>query len=248
MRLARKNRRQEDIKANFLRGIVFCAACDEVMSAGITPKKNKRGITRYFYYRCDNEDCPRHDKSVRAKVILDYARDFLEKKPFSSKRAYDHYAEEMPRVAAEREREIRLLLAGQKRRKLDLEGKLTKIEEGLMYAEDEGVKALYRRDKPLVEGDMKVVDGEIGRLEAKLRAGKTAILTYAEFLELMGKMSEMLTSKTPMKDLDVIIRKVFSNFAVNAKNVEKISLAAPFDALYDPKLTEGGSGRNRTAV
>ncbi len=248
MRLARKNRRQEDIKASLLRGIVICAACDEVMSAGITPKQNKGRVTRYFYYRCDNEDCSRHDKSVRAKVILDYAKEFLEKKPFSSRKAYNHYAEEMPRVAAERERETRLLLAGQKNRKLHLENKLAKLEEGLMYEEDEGIKALYRRDKPTVEGDVRGVDAEIDRLEGKLKAGKTAILTYTEFLELMEKMGEMLTSKTPMKDLDAIIRKVFSNFTVSAKKVEKWSLAAPFDALYDPKMTNGGDGRNRTAV
>src|SRR6185503_2576831 len=98
----RMYRRPEDIKANLLRGAVFCAHCGESMTPGITPKKTPTGIKRYFYYRCDTSDCERRGKSVRAHVIVNYVCEYLEKKPFSTDKAYKHYVEEMALVATQR--------------------------------------------------------------------------------------------------------------------------------------------------
>ena len=249
MRLAKRYRRDEDVKANLLRGMVVCAECNEPMSAGITPKKNaKKGITRYFFYRCDTEDCPRHNKSVRAKVVVSYVREFLEKKPFSSKPAYEHYEQEMERVATERIKEIRTLLTAQKTKKARREINLADMKAVLATEKDERIKASYREDIKKAIEEIDAVEAEIARLEALSVAGKTAILTYAQFLELMEKTPKILASIKQMKELDYIIRKIFSNFAIRDKKVIKSALIAPFDALCDPKLSDCGDGRSRTAV
>src|SRR3989338_7340467 len=71
IKLAKKHHKRENIKANLMRGMVICDACGEAMHAGITPKKTKDGVVRYFYYRCDTDDCDRSGKSIRAKVVMD---------------------------------------------------------------------------------------------------------------------------------------------------------------------------------
>jgi hypothetical protein len=50
VKLARKYHKDEDTKANLMRGMIICADCGEAMTAGITVKNNaKKGTTRYMY-------------------------------------------------------------------------------------------------------------------------------------------------------------------------------------------------------
>lgn len=50
-----------------LRGIVHCGVCGHVMYPGAS--KSRAG-ERYLYYRCDNKQCTREQKSVRAQVVF----------------------------------------------------------------------------------------------------------------------------------------------------------------------------------
>ncbi|HUC01369.1 MAG TPA: recombinase family protein [Candidatus Paceibacterota bacterium] len=241
LRLARKYRRHEDVRADLMRGMVFCSKCGENMGPGITAKKNVSGPKNYLYYRCTTPDCPRKGKSTRARVITDYILDFLAQKPFSSRRAYEHYAEEMPRVAAERERNLRTLLVEKKTERTRLENKMAKIRDRLLeIGKDEKIAQDYQGDLAAGEKDLKGLEGEIGQIERKLKASKAAILTYEQFLELWEKTPKILAKMKPLTQKDAIIRKMFSNFTVSAKNVEKMELAEPFKALCDPKLLGGG--------
>lgn len=243
VRLARKYHKGEDVKADLMRGMVTCAECDEVMAAGITIKKNpKKGITRYLYYRCTTIGCPKHNKSVRAKVIVNYIIDFLKQKPFSSKSAYDHYAQEMERVSAQRARETQSLLMVAKAKKSNLENRLQKIRDVLLDEKDEKIKTAYRGDLKKAEKEIVEVVGEIKRLEVLTKANKTAVLTYAEFLELTENMAKIIASIKNMKELDYIIKKMFSNFSVRGENVEKLTLNAPFDVLYELNVANCGDG------
>lgn len=71
-------RKGDDTKADLLRGKVFCAVCSEKMISSITAKKKQDGTkTNYYYYRCVNKVCERHQKGVRAKVILEYVKNIL---------------------------------------------------------------------------------------------------------------------------------------------------------------------------
>ena len=110
VKLVRSYRKGDDVKSDFLRGMVVCHECGSSMSTGLTPKKTKNGTTNYFYYRCNTEGCLRYGLSTRAKVVVDFVNRFLATKPFSTQEAYDHYATEMKRVDAERSKERRVRL------------------------------------------------------------------------------------------------------------------------------------------
>lgn len=243
IKLARKYHKDEDIKANLMRGMVLCSECGESMTAGITIKKNsKKGITRYFFYRCNNEDCPRYNKSVRAKIIINYIIDFFEQKPLTSEKFYKHYAQEMKLVSDRRVQETRKLILSRKTEKTKLGNRLIDARELLLSEKDEQIKAPYRDDIKKMEKDIVVLQSEIGRLEGLMEANKSTILTYSELVELMEKMAKIIGNIKEMKELDYIIKKVFSNFTVSAKKVEKFKLNKPFDTLFDLNVLNCGDG------
>jgi hypothetical protein len=66
---------RQGVKANLMRGCVFCGECDNPMASTITP--HKRNAKSYFYYRCETHGCSRKNKGERAKVILDFASDYI---------------------------------------------------------------------------------------------------------------------------------------------------------------------------
>ena len=68
-------------------------------------------------------------------------------------------------------------------------------------------------------------------MDALIENSKAAILTYADFLELMEKLPKTIASLKNMSDLDTITRKLFLNFTVKEKSVANATLNSPFDVL-----------------
>ncbi|MEN9413002.1 MAG: hypothetical protein RLZZ342_89 [Candidatus Parcubacteria bacterium] len=245
-KLARKFRKGEDVKANLMRGMVICAECGDTMAATITtkPKQNKS----YFYFRCENDECTRKPRSVRAKVVIDAIRAFLEQKPFSSQRAYDHYVKEMELVSDERTRQANTNLLAFRLKKSKFETRLARAKNLLFDEKDETIQATLKEDLKALGIEIRGIDAEIEKTEATIKAGKTAILNYEKFLELMEKLPKTIGSIKNMAELDFVIRKVFSNFTVHTKSVENITLSTPFDALCDPKVATSGQRETRTPM
>lgn len=86
------------VKANLMRDMVVCLSCQKPMSAGITPKQLPDGSKNYFYYRCDTLACANRGKSIRAKVIIAAALEFLDKHPINLGEGYKAYKQEMERL------------------------------------------------------------------------------------------------------------------------------------------------------
>lgn len=239
-KLAQRHQRGDNIKANLMRGMVICDACGEAMHAGITPKKTANGIVRYFYYRCDTEDCDRRGKSIRAKVVMDYIYNFLDQKPFSSKSSYDHYVEEIKRVAEERLIEAKKILQSFQIQKRDLDKRLINTKEIFISNEDEDLKSHYRGDLKQIQESIENMEANIEKQKDRIAKGKGSILTYEEFLELMEKTGQIMRKIQNMSELDYLCRKLYMNFTTDGKNVIKSTLSAPFDELYAAKVSEGG--------
>jgi len=242
IRLARNYRKGEDVKASLMREMVICSQCGEFMTAGITPKPSKGGVKRYFYFRCDNENCERKGKSTRAKVVMDYIYNYLGQKPFSSQESYTHYKEEMKRVS-----EQRLIEAKRNKRSLEgqkqaLESKIETIKDMLAGSEEESIKELYRDDLKPTKADLKEVEAKIEKVKAFIKAGEVSILAHSEFVELMENMPNIMSKMKKMNELDFIVRKLFLNFVVEQKKVIKSTLNSPFDALETPKVSDCARG------
>ena len=239
VKLARNYRKGESVKADLLRGMVVCSACGESRSTGITTKQKKDGVERYFLYRCGTYGCKLHNKSTRAKVVIDYVNTFLAKKPFSTKAAYDHYTAEMRRVEAERGKERRSLLATLQGKEKALAKKQERIKEFILDTTNKEFIENFKGDLLKAEAEHKQVQAEIAKLQIIIVAEKSAVLLMPEFLELMEKIAHIIASTKNMAELDFCIKKMFSNFVVDRKNVVSATLCEPFARLADPKVTLG---------
>lgn len=239
VRLAKSYRKGEDMKADLMRGMVFCADCDEVMTAGISTKPNREGKPSYFYFRCTTEDCPKHNKSVRAKVLTGFIRDFLEKRPFSSQQSYDHYVEEMRNVAKQRFSENKALSATLQAKKEQVVNRQNQIKEILLSSQDAGTKDLFKDDLAKINTQLIELDEQIQKTSSHLEKNKVTVLAYSDFIKLMDYMPKYIGEIKNMKELDFIIKKIFLNFSIKDKNVEKYTLNSPFDALEASKVLNG---------
>lgn len=246
LNLFKSYRKAESVKADLMRGMVICGDCDEPMSAGITSKKSKAGVTNYFYYRCENDECERYGKSVRAKVVMDYIYKYLEGKPFSSEMSYKHYVEEMKRVSALKQSEARSYLASVQTSKTASEMRLGRIKDLLLSANEESIKQTFMADLKLAEADVKAAEKNIEKAKALLESGKEPICAYSEFLELMENMATILRSMKNMSDIDFIVKKIFLNFTIQGKNVVGATLNHPFNLLDTSKVSNSGHGGTRT--
>jgi site-specific DNA recombinase len=238
-KMVRKYRNGEGKKADLMRGIVLCAECGNPMTAGITVKKTREVEKRYFYYRCSTDGCSRKNKSVRAKVIMDDIKKFLDSKPFSSKKSYEHYKSEIEQVQKQRMVQIKSELLSLRNRKLRYEQRLVKIKE-MMLEEDKETREEFKRDLDQTKRDILVIDDGIEKVERKQDATRSVPLTYPEFIELMENMGKIIASIKNMSELDFVIKKIFLNFTVSAKKVENRTLSTPFDALYELNVSNCG--------
>lgn len=241
--LGKKQKKKDGIKADLMREMIFCGECGEPMHSGITPKKNKDGVTKYFYYRCDTDGCKNYGKSVRAKVVIDYIKDFLNQKPFSSPASYEHYKEEMTRLAGERAFEAKKILQSFQANKRKLEERLASTKEMLLSDTEKEVKDAYVGNIKVINENIKVMDENIEAQREVVSRERAGILTYEEFLELMGKTAQIIGKTAKMKDLDYLCRKLYMNFTIQGKKVIKSTLVPLFEELYQAKVQSSGHER-----
>ena len=71
-----------------------CGFCNKSFSSGLTPKILKSGLVKYYLYKCETDGCGFKGKSVRAKVILDFAEEFLSTHLFTTQSNYGHFVKE----------------------------------------------------------------------------------------------------------------------------------------------------------
>ncbi len=243
-RLVKKFYPPNKIKADLFRGLVTCGECNEIMSSGITTKP-KVGKS-YFYFRCETDRCPVKDKSVRAKVIVDSACEYLEQNQFSSPKAYEHYKKESAKVFTERLADVKKqhdVLVASKR---EGEKRLSKIKDFLLKEDDQALRESFKADLATKEKELTELAEQISKLKAALHTKKTAILNYPQFLELLVKLPVVIRQTKNMQDLDFLIRKIFSNFIISKQKTAQIKLNEPFNALLGvAKMPESIQWRGR---
>lgn len=228
--------KKEGVKANLMRGRVFCGECYQSMSSGITlHSKTKRN---YFYYRCETEGCPRKNKSERPLVILEYVCDLIKNNFKYTTETWDHYKKETTRVYNEGIEHLTIRLADLKRQKQEAEKKAERIRFRL-YDKNENFSKEMRTD---ISNDYQKELDTIGNLNAQieetsnLKGEKLTLMSENEFLELMQKLPEFIMQNQNIEILDQILRKMFLNFTVLRKKVIKSTLNQPFDTLFGTKV------------
>ena len=225
------------------RGMVFCGVChnDTPMRVGI----NKSHTGKHFLsYRCDNKDCQRAVKSVRAKYVLDGLYATLKTLNFTDKE-YDRYSKRLDELTeskidelqAER-RSLNGVKATKERERDDWSRKLRDM--------DRTTPAYQVVELDIVNNQNDIIDigNKVNDITAKLRNSDKIKLTKDEFLNLANTAYDKVLAGSPVEK-DILLRKLCLNLSLDDKRTPTFIWREPFATLI--KLQQSSSGtRERT--
>lgn len=231
-KLAKSEHRRGKIKADLLRGLVVCGYCNNPFTAGITTKLRPEGKKMRFYYRCETHKCEFRNKSIRAKVVLDFVYDFLENHNFAIKQNYLHYLEETKKISRVKQRELVSTLGSLQQTKIEAEKRLIRTKDLILEQEKE-MRNLFENDAKDLIKKIEDLNQRIKNTKTDITKNSEAVMTYQKFLELYGNLAKITRETEDMEMKDKIIRKIFSNFVIKDKKVAEYRLNLPFSDFFD---------------
>jgi DNA invertase Pin-like site-specific DNA recombinase len=223
---------KQGVKANLMRGSVLCGECTKPMTAGITNKKKQN--VNYFYYRCETKGCPRKNKSERAKVIIDFASEYIRNNFKYDNKTWEHYQKETTKVFKENIQKLESDLTSYLTMRGNLQTKSKNIRERLYDNNLELSKEMEKdiqADYQKALDELRLLDERIAEIK-KLNSEKLTLLDKNEFLELMQKLPDFIKQNQSMEVLDKTMRKIFLNFTILRKKVINSRLNSPFNELF----------------
>lgn len=202
-----------NIKANLLRGKVYCGSCNKTLTSMIIDKRNKETGEIYesrYYYKCETEECKVEGKSARAKLVVDAAQQFFRDHLFITENNYSYFLEAAKKEAKRKTAEDDGIIARSKVLIANKEKAYEQTKELILktpkYAEH------YDLDKYSKEIDKMKKDLAIAK---KRRDGiQAAVLTFNEYLKLLQTTPVILGKIHDMKAMDTLLRIFFSNFTI----------------------------------
>lgn len=201
-----------DIRANLLRGMVRCGACDQKLTSMIIDKKNKYGDTLrgYYYYKCETPGCRMKNKAARAKLIIDAAKEFFGTYLFVTQENYAVYVADAKKALKAKNTELDASINS-------LKGQLSQKEQRY-----EQTKTLLLGNAELAEHyDLNALKAEEDSLRARLNKltdrrshTKESIATYDQYLKLLESTPVILGKIHDMDVMDALLRIFFLNFTI----------------------------------
>lgn len=211
--LAIHSPRGGDIKADLLRGMIYCSKCDKTLTSMLIPKRDKATgeiIHARYYYKCETDGCPMYDKSARAGLIIDAAQQFFKQYLFITKSNYSHYLKEAEAEAS--------------RKSLEFDRTIAKLKLVVANKEKsyEQTKDLILKNPDLKDHyDLNKHTQEISKLKDEYKQNiknrdriKGSIPTFEEYLKLLETTPAILGKIRDMKAMDALLRSFFSNFTI----------------------------------
>ena len=207
-----------DIRANLLRGIVFCGACDKPLTSMIIDKRRDGAIyeSRY-YYKCETEGCQMCGKSARAKFVLDKAfQPFLDmhSSGLLERSSHEEIMRYVKKALKEKNKELSSELVSQRSKISKLQSEYEDTKAFLLHNQE--ASKHYNLDTL----DKSVKDAEVvyAKLKVQLEAQKDVILKYEEYLKLFRAIPVILSNIRYMSVMDELLRFFYLNFTIHPNN------------------------------
>lgn len=242
----------DKVKANLLLGRVFCKNCGKSLSSGITVKKD----VNYYRYRCDTDGCKMKNKGPRAKVITDFAVDYLDKYRFTTKSNYENYAKEMAESRTTRLRQLYSIVSSLNKQITDTQRDYNKAKLAVL---DPELREHYKDDLKDYKAELKRLKNAHKIAKAEQERLKTVIPNYEKYLELFDNVAVLLRSTKSITVFNKILEKFISNLVVEGEfvlpknkitrwKVVDIKLKEPYAEFLQSQNFEHGRGeRTRTS-
>lgn len=240
--LGRTAKRHGKRVAMLLAGMVSCNECKKTMVVGITPKKNKVGLTEYYYVRCNTPDCIQRDKSVRAKVLIDHASKLLGLFSSTPNKVYQHYLEEIGRVNKIEKTKLKQEELRLSRVIAELEDEIERTTRTLPTITRPIVRRATEKNIERDTASLAVKQTELATIKEKRKQLQSNVVqTHEEFIELTKQLASILQETPLLSKKDYILRKVFLNWTVKDREVASYQLQSPFNKFIKlAKWRDGG--------
>ncbi len=204
----------DKVKANLLLGKVFCKSCGKSLSSGITVKKD----INYYRYRCETDGCNMKNKGPRAKVITDYAIDYLDKYRFTTQSNYDNYAEEVAESREARLKQLYSIVSSLNKQITDTQRNYNEAKL-IVQGPDKELAEHYKGDLNEYKAELKKLNNALKIAKAEQQRLKTVIPNYESYLELFENVADLLRSTKSITVFNKILEKFISNLVVEGEFV-----------------------------
>lgn len=238
-----------DVRANLLRGIVYCGACDKPLTSMIIDKKRDGVVyeSRY-YYKCETNGCQMFGKSARAKFVLDTAfGPFLDMhhNGLLERSSHEEIMRLVKKALNERNQELNSDLVSQRSKISKLQSEYEDTKAFLLH--NQQVSRHYNLDG--LDKSVKEAELAYTKLKLKLEAQKDIILKYEEYLKLFRAIPVILSNVRYMKVMDELLRFFYLNFTIHPHNgafhkgsIVTFTLKEPWIGLLDQDKFVNGAG------
>lgn len=224
--------------------MVYCGVCksDKWMVVG----KNKPGGSKHHVltYRCENKECTRTVKSVRAKYIFESIYELLDTLELSDE-AYERYSVRIDNFTNEKIIKIKQDIASKNGANTHKKKELNELSLGL--SKINRTSPAYAINEDMIEQlaiDTQKLDDDIDKLKEKIASPSKIKLTKDQFLNLV-KLAPAKMRAGSAVEKDRVARILFLNLSINNENGLSVIWKEPFDSLV--KAIEMSSGaRERT--
>ena len=225
-----------------LRGLVKCGECGCMMTPGVSGGHGGQ----YLYYRCDNKDCNRNPRGVRASIIFDPLFDAIRSLGFTEEE-YKTYSDKIDSLTGEKIIELRT-------RRKSLEAKLSykktelrKLAKVLSDVKETGSEIAVRETNKDIEGissDIADLEISIEELANKINGASGIALSKEEFLNLMKMLPDKIENAS-IAEKDAIVRMMLLNLTIDHEKRPHFLWKEPFKTLLENQQFMSGA-RNRT--
>jgi DNA invertase Pin-like site-specific DNA recombinase len=217
--LAIHKKADSDVRADLLRGMVYCGACNLPMNSMIIDKKRDDGTiyeSRY-YYKCATEGCGMCGKSARASIVLNKAFEpFLNmyENGMLERHAHEVVMKKVAAAVKKRNQELSSEIVRQRSKASRLQANYEETRQYLIRNSE--VSEHFNLDALKQAADD--AEAELVELKTRLEAEKEVILSFEEYLKLFRSIPVIFSNVRYMKVMDELLRFFFLNFTIHPYN------------------------------
>lgn len=223
--------------------MVYCGVCksDRWMVVG----KNKPGGSPHHVltYRCDNKECTRTTKSVRAKYVFEALYSLLDKLELSEE-AYERYSKRIDSFTDEKIIKIKKEIASKRGAYSHKKKELDDLSLGLSkISRTSPAYEINENQINKLATEVQELDEVIDNLKDKIANPSKIKLTKEQFLNLVKLAPDKMRAGSAVEK-DRVARILFLNLRINDKNGLSVIWKEPFDSLVKAiEMSSGGDER-----
>lgn len=238
-----------DVRANLLRGMVYCGVCNLSMTSMIIDKKREGVIyeSRY-YYKCETDGCDMRGKSARASIVLTKAYEpFLNmyQNGMLERSAHEVVMKKVAAAVKQRNQELSAEIVRQRSKIAKLNANYEETKQYLIHNSE----VSDHFDLDALKRDAEEAEAVLVELKTRLEAEKEVILSFEEYLKLFRSIPVIFSNVRYMKVMDELLRFFFLNFTIHPHNgsfrkgsTATYKLKEPWDGFLSASKLSLGAG------